>query len=197
MLALMKRRLFLALSAGAAMSLAGRRAAAAETDTPILTDEGIYTQPWFLNSFLDLGEDLTEAADQGKRFAVIWEQKGCPYCQETHLVNFAQPEIQGFVRDNFEVLQLNLFGAREVTDFDGEALEERQLARKYAIAFTPTIQFFPDRLDQVGGRAGKSVEVARMPGYLQPPHFLAMFKFVRDRAYEDSSFRSYLKAASQ
>ena len=163
----------------------------------VLTDEGLYTQPWFLNSFLDLGEDLTEASANGKRFAIMWEQKGCPYCQETHLVNFAEPEIQGFVRDNFEVLQLNLFGAREVTDFDGEALEERQLARKYAIAFTPTIQFFPEDLGLIGGHAGKRVEVARMPGYLQPPHFLSMFKFVRDRAYKDSSFRSYLKAKSK
>ena len=191
------RRGFLAQSAAAAGAVILPKPSRGGTAGAILTDDGLYTQPWFLNSFLDLGEDLTEAADQGKRFAIIWEQKGCPYCQETHLVNFAEPEIQGFVRDNFEILQLNLFGAREVTDFDGEALEERQLARKYAIAFTPTIQFFPDSLERIGGRAGKGVEVARMPGYLQPPHFLAMFRFVRERAYEDSSFRSYLKAASQ
>jgi thioredoxin-related protein len=84
-----------------------------------------------------------------------------------------------------------------VTDFDGEALEERKLARKYGIAFTPTIQFFPEDPEQIGGRAGKEIEVVRMPGYLQPPHFLAMFRFVRERAYEDTNFRSYLKAKAQ
>ena len=129
------------------------------TPGAILTDDGLYTQPWFLNSFLDLGEDLTEAAEQCKRFAIMWEQKGCPYCQETHLVNFAQPDIQDFVRNNFEILQLNIFGSRKVTDFDGEELEERSLARKSGVAFTPTIQFFPDDTTQVGG-GGKAVPVA-------------------------------------
>jgi len=192
-----ERRHLLALGAGAAAGLLAARAGAGEVAAPVMTDDGLYTQTWFLQSFLDLGEDLGEAAANGKRFAIIWEQKGCPYCQETHLVNFADPEIQGFLRDNFEVLQLNLFGAREVTDFDGETLEERKLARKYGIAFTPTIQFFPEDPERVGGRAGKAVEVARMPGYLQPPHFLAMLRFVRERAYEGSNFRSYLKAQGQ
>ena len=91
---------------------------AAESDdaAPVLNDDGLYAQPWFLESFLDLTEDLSEAAAGGKRFAIMWEQKGCPYCQETHLVNFAQPEIQDFVRANFEILQLNLFGSRAAPD---------------------------------------------------------------------------------
>ena len=37
-------------------------------------------------------------------------------------------------------------------------------------------------------------EVARAPGYLKPPHFLAMFRFVRERAYERGSFRDFLAA---
>ena len=37
---------------------------------PILTDDGLYTQAWFLQSFLDLGEDLEEARAGGKRFAI-------------------------------------------------------------------------------------------------------------------------------
>jgi thioredoxin-related protein len=37
-------------------------------------------------------------------------------------------------------------------------------------------------------------EVARSPGYLLPDDFLAMFRFVREKAYESKSFRDYLKA---
>lgn len=194
-----RRCLGLGLAASGVLALPplARRVRAAPAADAMLTDDGLYTESWFLNSFLDLAEDLGEAADRGKRFAVMWEQKGCPYCQETHLVNFAQPEIQSFVRDNFEILQLNLFGAREVTDFDGEALEERQLARKYGVAFTPTIQFFPESAGALAGKSGKAVEVARMPGYLRPPHFLAMFRFVKDKAYEGATFRQYLKQASR
>ena len=181
------------------MAHVGAASAAAEEQVfePVVTDDGLLAQPWFLESFLELADDLEEARAGGKRLAVIWEQKGCPYCKTMHSVNFAQPEIQSFVRDNFLVLQLNLFGSREVTDFDGEVLPEKAMARKYGIAFTPTIQFFPDGLEAVAGKSGKAAEVARMPGYFEPPYFLAMFRFVRDKAYLETDFLSYAKRALQ
>ena len=37
-------------------------------------------------------------------------------------------------------------------------------------------------------------EVARAPGYLRPEDFLAMFRFVREKAYETKSFRDYVRA---
>ena len=36
--------------------------------------------------------------------------------------------------------------------------------------------------------------VARAPGYLRPEDFLAMFRYVREKAYRDKSFRDYVKA---
>ena len=189
---MLTRRSFLVLGAlfGAALPAGQPKA---ETLVPVMTDDGLHSQSWFLESFLDLSEDLEEAAGQGKGFAIIWEQRGCPYCRETHLVNFAQPEIQSFVRENFEILQLNMFGSRKVTDFDGEVIEERALARKNGVAFSPTIQFFPRDLAEVAGKPGKEAEVARMPGYLLPPHFLAMFEFVQSEAYQQTTFRQYMK----
>ena len=181
----------------AAAPLNGTARAAGEVLPSIVTDDGLHSQSWFLASFLDLAEDLEEAAGNGKRFAVMWEQRGCPYCRETHLVNFAEPEIQGFVREHFEILQLNMFGSRRVTDFDGEELEERDLARKNGVAFSPTIQFFPAELSEAAGKTGKEAEVARMPGYLLPPHFLAMFRFVQAEAYRQTTFRQYLKQNPQ
>src|SRR3954451_15040150 len=86
---------------------------------PVLTEDGLYRQPWFLESFLELGDDLAGTAKAGKRFAIMWELKGCPYCRETHLVNFARPDIEDFIKTNFEVLQLNIIGSRPVKDFDG------------------------------------------------------------------------------
>lgn len=162
---------------------------------PILTDDGLYTQDWFLDSFLDLAEDLDEAAAEGKRFAIMWELKGCPYCKETHFVNFADPEINEYVRENFVILQLNYLGSRLVTDFDGEELEERELREKYGIRFTPTFQFFPESSDDIGGETGQAVETARMPGYFKPDHFIGMFRFISDKAYENQTFQEYLAAA--
>ncbi len=188
-----KRRDLLLAAAGGLLALGGRSAGGAERVEPLVNDDGLYTQPWFMHSFLDLQEDLAEAADNGKRLAVIWEQKGCPYCKEMHLVNFADPEINAYVRDNFEILQLNIHGLRETVDFDGEVLDERSMARRWGIRFTPTVHFFPADPEVAAGQVGIEIEVARMPGYFKPPHFLAMFRYVREKAYEEKDFRAFLK----
>ena len=89
---------------------------------PILTDDGLYKEPWFLESFLELADDLEDARKEGKRFVIMWELKGCPYCKETHFVNFARSDVSNYIKANFEVLQLNIIGSRRVTDFDGVEL---------------------------------------------------------------------------
>lgn len=187
------RRSFVATVALAA-GLASPLATLADPYTAIETDDGLYAQEWFLNSFLDLAEDLEDARSQGKRFAIMWELRGCPYCRQTHLVNFARPEINDFVRTNFDILQLNFLGARQVTDFDGEVLSERDLARKYDVRFTPTFQFFPESAAEIGGRSGPEVEAQRMAGYYRPFHFYAMFRYVAENAYESQDFGPFLEA---
>lgn len=160
---------------------------------PVLLEDGRHTQAWFLNSFLVLKEDLADAAVQGKRLAILWDQRGCPYCLEMHRVNLADPQVNAFIRERFHIVQLDLYGAREVTDFDGQVMPERELARKYGVAFTPTIQFLPPAAAEIEGKSGKAVEVARMPGYFRPGHFEAMFAFVHERAYERQNFQTYVK----
>jgi thioredoxin-related protein len=161
-----------------------------------LNDDGLYTRPWFLESLLDLNDDLKEAADKGKRFVIMWELKGCPYCRKVHEVNLADPAIETFIKDRFELLQLNIIGAREVTDFDGERLTEKAFARKYGVRATPTFQFFPERADGLAQRPPNAREVARWQGYMEPKPFTAMFRFVADKAYEKTSLTDYLKANS-
>ncbi len=191
------RRDFVGLALAAGGLLAARPVLAdSDIALPEMGDDGLYIQPWFLHTFLDFREDLIEAKRHGKHFAVVWEQKGCPACTRMHVVNFRVPEIRDFVKDNFSLLQLNVHGSREVEDFDGAALDERHLARRYRILYTPTIQFFPDGPDAFKGRHGKDLEVARMPGYLPPALFLTMFRYVREKAYERLRFQEYVESKS-
>jgi thioredoxin-related protein len=125
----------------------------------------------------------------------MWELRGCPYCRETHLVNFARPDIAAFVQENFDILQLNIVGSRKVTDFDGNELGEKQVAARYGVHFTPTIQFFPTDAAGLKDRDPAKREVARIAGYLRPDDFLAMFRYVREEAYRKGSFRDFLKSA--
>jgi thioredoxin-related protein len=185
-----RRGLMVGAAALSAASLGARVRA-----EPMLTEDGLYRQPWFLESFLELGDDLDGAAKAGKRFAIMWELKGCPYCRETHLVNFARPDIEEFIKANFEVLQLNIIGSRPVRDFDGTEISEKALAAKYGVRFTPTFQFFPEKAAELAGKPADKREVARAPGYLRPDDFLALFRFVREKGYETKSFRDYLRSA--
>jgi thioredoxin-related protein len=177
------------LVGGGAALLAGGAARAA----PILSEDGLHKQPWFVETFLELADDLEAARAAGKRFAVLWELRGCPYCRELHLVNFARPDIADYVRTNFDILQLNIVGARKVTDFDGIELGEKAFAARYQVRFTPTIQFFPETLDGLAKLTPDKREVMRIPGYLRPDDFLDVFRFVRERGYEKGTLRDFVK----
>ncbi len=157
----------------------------------VVGDDGLHVQPWFKQTFLVMKEDLAEATAAGKRFAIIWEQKGCPYCREMHSVNLADKETVDFISGNFHVIQLNMWGSRKVTDFDGKELEERELAQRWQVAFTPTINFFPETY--AGTKTGRDIEVMRMPGYFKPFHFISMFEYVKDNAAGKVPFQRYLQ----
>jgi len=186
---MLSRRALMMAGGGLALAAGPVRAAA------VMTDDGFYREDWFLDSFLELADDLKTTASAGKQFAIMWEQRGCPYCRDTHLINFAQKEIESYIRTHFEVLELNLHGSRVVTDFDGRQLGEKQLAAKYGVRGTPTIQFFADRKD-LASKAPRDREVNRIQGYLAPRDFVRMFAFVAERAYERGSLRDYLRRQS-
>lgn len=174
------------------MGLPHAAQAAALRYPPVELGKGRFSQSWFLESFLELAEDLNEARNGKKRLAILWEQDGCPYCREMHMVNFAIPEIRDYVKQNFEIVQLDIWGSREVTDFAGNRKKESELAKDWKVRFTPTIQFITEDGAAAATNEPKSFEVARMPGYLRPVHFLWMFEFVREQAYAKKDFRGYV-----
>ncbi len=183
----------LAVSAGVALAAEKKKMLPAVE----ANDEGIYSQPWFKQTFLDLREDAAEAKAEGKQLVILWEQRGCPYCREMHRVNLRIPEIVDYITANFNVVQLNLWGDREVTDFDGEATTEKKLARKYRVQFTPTLQYFPAELPK-GKVAGHDAEVWRLLGYWKPFHFMNSFVYVREKGYaSEPNFQRWLQARAE
>lgn len=158
-----------------------------------LNEDGLHIQPWFLESFLDLTEDVTGAVEADKHFAIMWEVKGCPFCRKTHEVNFANDRIRDYIIANFEVLQLNVIGSRLVTDLDGTEMSEKNLAAKYGVRYTPTIQFFPKTIAGIGQLDPRKREATRLQGYLEPKVFLSMFQYVASESYKNKSFRKYLE----
>ena len=161
-------------------------------------EEGVYVQPWFYQSFLNLRDDISDSSKEGKQLVILWEQRGCPYCREMHHVNLRRPEIVNYIRKNFNVIQMNLWGDREVTDVDGEVTTEKKLARKYRVQFTPTLQYFPPSLDANSKVPGHDIEVWRLLGYWKPFHFMNSFVYVKDKGYEtEPNFQRWLQALAR
>lgn len=157
---------------------------------PYLGDDGIYHYDWFHQSFLELADDLADAQDQGKHLMVKFDQKGCIYCEKIALEVLAEPAINKYVRENFVVVQMDLFGNKDVTDFDGTVLDESRMAQRWGVMFTPTIYFVSDR-----GKADRLVDAidASMPGAFGKGTFFAMLKWVREGGPEnDELFQKYL-----
>ena len=127
-----------------------------------LGDDGLHKQPWIRETFKDLREDLVEANAEGKRLVVMVEQRGCIYCAQMHREVFSRPEVSSYIDDNFFVVQVNLHGDTELTDFDGEVLTEKQATRKWGLLFTPSILFLPEEV--AGDATAQTASVALMPG---------------------------------
>jgi len=153
-------------------------------------DDGLHKEKWFSVTFRDMAEDIAAAREEGKRLAIVFEQRGCIYCANMHEKLLSDPEVRDFIEANFKVVQYNMFGDEEVTDLDGETLTEKTAARKWGVVFTPTILFLPD--EAAAGKTTAEAAVATMPGAFGKWTFLHMFQWVSEKGYEgDEHFQKY------
>lgn len=148
-------------------------------------DDGLHKQPWMRDTFKDLREDLGEANAEGKRLVLFFEQRGCIYCSKMHEEVFSDATVSDFIAENYFVVQLNLHGDIEVTDFDGEVLSEKDMARKWRVLFTPNIVFLPEEVPEDQNALEASVAV--MPGAFGKGTTLDMFTWVAEKRYLSES----------
>ena len=153
-------------------------------------DDGLHKTHWMRDTFKDLSEDLEEANSEGKRLMVIIEQRGCIYCRKMHEEVFSTEKVSSYIEENYFVVQINMFGDVEVTDFDGSALPEKEMVKKWGALFTPMILFFPEEVED--GRIASQVAVATMPGAFGKGTTFDLLNWVVDHGYEaDESFQKY------
>lgn len=156
-----------------------------------LGDDGLHKTDWMRETFRDMREDLAEANAEGKRLMVIWEQRGCIYCTRMHEEVFPDPQVAALIRDHYFVVQMNLFGDVEVTDFDGTVLPEKQMALRWGVMFTPTLMFFPEEVGE--GMQANQAAVAMMPGAFGKGTTAALLTWVRDHGYESGeNFQAFV-----
>ena len=157
-----------------------------------LGDDGLHKTPWMRDTFKDLSEDLAEANDEGKRLLVMFEQRGCIYCIKMHEEVFSKAAVADYITENYFVVQLNLHGDVDVTDFDGEVLSEKAMARKWGILFTPTMMFIDKAV--ADDKTAPQAAVAVMPGAFGSGTTLDMLTWVNEERYAldgDEDFQRY------
>ena len=139
---------------------------------------------WFVNSFLDIREDVSEAAAAGRRVLLYFYQDGCPYCKKLLDTNLSLKDTETRMRENFAVIAINMWGDREVTGFDGGLTTEKAFAKSLRVMFTPTLLF----LDETGN------VVLRVNGYYPPHKFNAALNYAARHDGKAPDFRSWYAA---
>jgi thioredoxin-related protein len=141
---------------------------------------------WFTESFLDFKDEVAEAAQAGKRLLVYFGQDGCPYCKALMKANFAAGPIADKAQRHFVAIALNIWGDREVTWLDGARMSEKQLARKLAVQFTPTLLFM-----DTDARL-----VLRLNGYQPPERFTHILDWVIERRDRHESLAEFMASVA-
>lgn len=137
---------------------------------------------WFLNSFLDFSEDIDSLTSQNKRLMLFVQQDSCPYCHAFVTKNLSHTQTKEKLQKHFGVVDVNMFGDREILDTDGEETTEKEFAKKHNIQFTPTIIFFDENKKQI----------LRLNGYVDIPQFNLALDYIKDKKENSLTFQEYL-----
>lgn len=142
--------------------------------------------PWFKMSFLDIREDVEDAAASGRRVMLYFYQDGCPYCALLLEDNFSDREIGETTQAHFDTIAINIWGDREVTDFHGDPVSEKEFARRLKVMYTPTLLMLNEQGEVV----------LRLNGYLPPHKFRVALDYAGAKREASGPFNAYLEANS-
>ena len=163
---------------------AEQQTAAADSIQADLVNPGYHEKPaWFKESFLDLREDIQEASENKKRVLLYFYQDGCPYCAKLLQDNLGQKKLANKTSKYFDVIAINMWGDKEVTDLKGQLTTEKKFTEQMKVMYTPTLVF----LTEQGNVA------LRVNGYYAPNKFETALDYVRGHNEKKISFRNYAR----
>jgi len=147
-----------------------------------LTGGTIYALPdWFKSSFLNFGEDVEDAREQGKHIMVFLHLDECPYCDRFINENFISGRNREYLEENFDSIGINIRGDLDVTWIDGVSYTEQELAQHLNVVGTPTLVF----LSLSGDKA------LQLNGYRDPETIGHALEYVDGKHYRQLSFSDY------
>ena len=147
-----------------------------------MVNPGYHEKPsWFKDSFLDLREDIEEATENKKRVLLYFYQDGCPYCAKLLQDNFGQKKLADKTRKYFDVIAINMWGDKEVTDLKGNHTTEKKFTEQMKVMYTPTLVFLTE----------KGKVALRVNGYYAPNKYETALDYVRGHNEKKLRFRKF------
>jgi thioredoxin-related protein len=148
-----------------------------------ITGGAIHTAPdWFKESFLEIQDDVDEAAEQNKHVILFFQLNGCPYCDRMLSESFESEPLTSYIQQNFDTIAINVKGDREIAFNDEITVTEKELSEILKVRATPAILF----LD------GNNKTVTRVNGYRAPQRFQQVLQYVNQKAYQQGTLAQYL-----
>ncbi len=138
---------------------------------------------WFKESFLDIAEDVGEAAEADKHVILFMYLNGCPYCNKMIEENFKHSLDTDLIREHFEVIAINIKGDREVAFNEEVTVTEKQLADLVQVNYTPTTVFL-NQENQV---------VLKLNGYRSVEKFGQALRYVQQKKYTEMKLADYIE----
>jgi len=144
-----------------------------------------HTMPeWFKESFMDMQEDVEEAKESDKHVMLFMTLKFCPYCTKMLKNNFIEgAELQPYIKENFDVIAIDIKGSKEITVTEDLTLTEKEYAKHLNVQYTPTILF----LNQ------NNEVVVRVNGYRSSKNFKYILDFVKNKEYKNMKLTDYIE----
>ena len=115
---------------------------------------------------------------------IYFHQNGCPYCAKLVDDNFHNEALVKKLKKDFDVIETNMWGDRELTDWTGAELSEKEFSAKMKVQFTPTIIF----LNSTGET------LLRVNGYQSPEKLDKMLDYISTLEYKNQNFSKFIKS---
>ena len=105
------------------------------------------------------------AAPHGKKLAVLFEARGCFYCQKLNTEILVRKDIKRLLDHDFELVRVDINSYASIVDLDGAQMTETTLSKQWKVTNTPTMIFFPADKNAL---PGNEIELSRMSGVHDP-----------------------------
>ncbi|MGB1110256.1 MAG: thioredoxin fold domain-containing protein [Gammaproteobacteria bacterium] len=143
---------------------------------------------WFLDSFLDLQDDLANARDQGKKgLMVVFSMPYCSHCKQFASKTLRDDQVVEKLTADFDAVHVDLFSDVNMVSPTGESMSVKAFGKREKADFTPAVFFY----DLEGKR------MLRLIGYQSPERFMTVLSYLSEGHNQRLSLKQYISKQTQ